>query len=177
MRVLRYIVLAIIFLIALIAIIGLFLPAKVVVERSIVINKSPEAVFQAVNSLDNFNTWSPWFEFDPDASFTIGETVSGVGSIISWEGNEKVYNGSFEIVESKPYSHIKTKFYFGKPDHPVFTTFSFEKNGSGTKTTWAFENDFGYNVFYRYFGFILDKTIAPSSEKGLSKLKLYLEKN
>lgn len=53
---------------------------------------------------------------------------------------------------------------------------SFKPVGNGTTVAWTFENDFGYNVFYRYFGLILEDMIAPDYEKGLSNLKTRLER-
>ena len=175
MRILRYMVLALLFLLLVVIIVGFFLPAKVHLERSTIINRDSGTVFKVINSLSNFNKWSPWYEYDTNAAYTLTGPESGVGSKLSWQGNEKIGKGSNEIIESKDDEYIKTKFYFGKSESPAFSKISLTNVDNGTKVTWALDNDFGYNVFYRYFGFVLEKMIAPEYEKGLSNLKAHLE--
>ena len=175
MRTLRYLVLAMLFLIVVVVTIGFFLPAKVQLHRTIEINRSPDVVFQVVNSLSHFNKWSPWFEKDVNASFELSGSPTGVGSKLSWQGNKGVGVGSNEIIESTLNSHIKTKLFFGKEEHPAYATISLKENKKSTLVTWSLENDFGNNIFYRYFGFVIEDMIAPDYEKGLLNLKLYVE--
>jgi effector-binding domain-containing protein len=175
MRTLRYIVLAFLFLLVVVVIVGFFLPAKVHLQRSIEINRKAPVVFNVINSLGNFNKWSPWYELDVSADYTVTGPISGVGSKLTWQGNDKVGKGSNEIIESKENTFIKTKFFFGKDDQPAFSTLTLSEKNQVTTVTWSFENDFGYNVFYRYFGLVLEDMIAPDYEKGLKKLKVYVE--
>ena len=175
MRILRYMVLALMFLLLVVVVVGFFLPAKVHLERSIIINQNPNNVFKVINSLSNFNKWSPWYEYDVNATYTLTGPESGTGSKLSWQGNNKIGKGSNEIIESIPNEYIRTKFYFGKSENPALSKISVTSAENGTKVTWAFENDFGYNVFYRYFGLVLEDMIAPDYERGLKKLKEYLE--
>lgn len=175
MRILRYMVLALLFLLLVVAVVGFFLPAKVNLERSTVINQDRDKIFKVLNSLTHFNKWSPWFEYDPNADYVLSGPESGVGSTLTWQGNDKIGTGSNEIIESKENEFIRMKFYFGKSESPAFSKVSVSKVENGTKVTWAFYNDFGYNVFYRYFGLVLEKMIAPDYEKGLKKLKEYIE--
>ncbi len=175
MRTLRYMVMALFAILLVVIIVGLFLPAKVHLERSIEISHDKQTVFKVINSLSNFNKWSPWYEYDVNASYVISGAKSGVGSKIEWSGNQKVGTGSNEIIKSIQDSSIKTKFFFGKNDSPAFSIISLKQKGNITTATWAFENDFGYNVFYRYFGLVLEDMIAPDYERGLKKLKEHVE--
>lgn len=175
MRTLRYLVLALFFLLLVIVVIGFFLPSKAYMQRSIEVNRSKETVFQVINSLSNFNEWSPWFEKDINANYILSGNKSGVGSKLSWQGNNEVGSGSNEIIGSKLNQSVKTELFFGKDDHPAYATLSLKENKESTIVTWSFENDFGYNVFFRYFGFVLEDMIAPDYEKGLSNLKKHVE--
>ena len=180
MRTLRYLVLALLFLILVVVVIGFFLPAKVQMQRSIEINRDKAVIFQVINSLNNFNKWSPWFQEDINAKYILSGAKEGVGSKLSWQGNNKVGKGSNEIIESELNAYVKTMFYFGKSDYPAYSTLTLEENTDSANTqttivTWTFENDFGYNIFYRYFGFVLEDMIAPAYEKGLSNLKTHVE--
>ncbi len=175
MKTLRYIVLALFFLILVAVVVGLFLPSKVHLERSIEINRDKATVFKVINALENFNKWSPWYELDINAEYIVSGPKSGVGSKLEWHGNESVGDGVNEIIESVENDHTKTKMFFGKSDAPAYSIMSLQQNGDKTKVTWAFENDFGMNVFYRYFGLVIEDMIAPDYEKGLQKLKTYVE--
>lgn len=176
MRTLRYMVLAVLFLLVVTVIIGFFLPSSVNLQRSTVINRDHQTVFQVVNSLANFNKWSPWYKLDPNAEYVLSGPNSGKGSKITWKGNNNVGEGSHEIIDSQPHESVKTTFYFGKPDHPVYSSVLVKPLDDGnTQVTWTFENDFGYNVFYRYFSLVLEESIAPVYEEGLANLKKYVE--
>lgn len=175
MRTLRYLVLALMFLLLVVVVIGFFLPSKVKMERSIEINRGEGTIFQVVNSLNNFNKWSPWFGKDTNAQYVLSGSSAGVGSKLAWQGNKNVGTGSNEIIESLQNESIKMRMFFGKDDQPAYATISLMPIGESTKVTWVFENDFGYNVFFRYFGLVLEDMIAPDYEKGLKNLKAYVE--
>ncbi|WP_377517691.1 hypothetical protein [Microbulbifer taiwanensis] len=38
-------------------------------ERSVTIAKPPQTVFPYVNNLRNFNSWSPWYQLDPNTKY------------------------------------------------------------------------------------------------------------
>ena len=166
---------ALMFLFVVVIIVGFFLPSKVRLERSIEINRNAPVVFNVINALNNFNKWSPWYKLDVNAEYVVTGPQSGVGSKITWQGNDKVGKGSNEIIESQENALIKTKFFFGKNEQPAYSTLSLSEKDHITTVTWAFENDFGYNVFYRYFGLVLEDMIAPDYEKGLKNLKAHVE--
>ncbi len=183
MRTLRYLVLALFFLLLVVVVIGFFLPSKVKMGRSIEISRDAATIFQVVNSLNNFNKWSPWFEKDINAKYVVSGSTTGVGSKLSWQGNINVGSGSNEIIASQLNQSIKMRMFFGKDDQPAYATISLkpnkennrENNNESIQVTWMFENDFGYNVFYRYFGLVLEDMIAPDYEKGLTNLKTHVE--
>ncbi|MCF6288272.1 MAG: SRPBCC family protein [Proteobacteria bacterium] len=175
MRTLRYMVLALLVVFVVIVVVGLLLPSKVHLERNIEIKRDKQTIFRVINSLDNFNQWSPWYDLDINAKYMLAGAESGVGATLSWEGNDKVGTGSTEIIESVQDSYIKTKMLFGKSDAPVYSKIALQQAGNTTKVTWSFENDFGYNIFFRYFGLVLEDMIAPDYERGLAKLKNYIE--
>ncbi len=175
MKTLRYIVLALFFLILVAVVVGFFLPSKVHLERSVQINRDKATIFKVINAFENFNKWSPWYDLDVNAEYIVSGPQSGVGSKLEWHGNSSVGDGTNEIIESVENDHTKTKMFFGKDDAPAYSIISLEQKGDKTKVTWAFENDFGMNVFYRYFGLVIEDMIAPDYEKGLNKLKIYVE--
>jgi carbon monoxide dehydrogenase subunit G len=54
-------------------------------------------------------------------------------------------------------------------------TFRLEPEGSATRVRWQFHTDFGWDLFGRYVGLMLDSMIGMSYEKGLNTLKARVE--
>ena len=65
MSILLYILLGALTFISLIALIGLFLPQQVKVERSIIIEAEPAIIFDEIADFENFVTWNTWTKKDP----------------------------------------------------------------------------------------------------------------
>ncbi len=155
------------------AAIGFILPNNIHVERSIVINAPQEDVFALVNSFQNFNKWSPWYEREPDANYSYEGPETGVGAITRWKG-EEVGAGSQEIVESHPHDSIRVVLDFedqGRAD----SYYLFETVDGGTKVIWGFDTEMGYNPVARYMGLMMDKWVGGDYEHGLANLKTLAE--
>jgi hypothetical protein len=71
--ILKKIVLALVVLIVLLAAVGMLLPRNVHVERSIVIDAPAATVFALLDGYKQFNKWSPWAVYDPNAKHVRGQ--------------------------------------------------------------------------------------------------------
>ena len=152
---------------------GLLLPATTHVERSVVIDRSPEQVFATLNSFERFSAWSPWAEYDPQARYTFEGPASGVGARMRWSGNRSVGSGSQEITTSEPHRRVVVALDFdGSQAHAAYLL---EPEGDGTRLTWAFDTEHGMNPFKRWLGLLFDRMIGADYEKGMRKLKSLLE--
>ena len=80
MKILKLIGISILVLALLIISVGLFLPSKVHIERSIVVNNTPDVPYNLINDLTKFNDWSPWYKIDTNAAYTYSELKTGVGA-------------------------------------------------------------------------------------------------
>ncbi len=154
---------------------GAFLtPQNAHVERSTLMAATPEEVFSVVNDLSRFNEWSPWAPKDPKAKYTMDGPPSGVGAKMSWT-SEPLGNGAQEIIESTPFSSVKTRLDIDDQG-PAHGTFTFAPAEGGTKVTWAFDSDLGMNPLMRYMGLMFDTWIGKDYEEGLANLKVLVEK-
>lgn len=160
---------------------GLFLPARVHVERSITIERPVTMMFELLNGYQHYEQYSPWVGRDPDAKFIVSGPESGVGARLSWMGDPQlVGSGWQEIVASMPYENISIKLDFdaqGVAD----TGFNLSARGAATEVTWYFDSDLteGVNLvdsfLARYFGLLFDRWVGGDYETGLAKLKTYAE--
>ncbi len=180
MRFLKTILIGIIGLGILVGIVGLFIPNVVRVEREILINASPERVFSQVNSLEQFNQWSPWADLDPDTQYTYSDPGAGVGAVMTWDSdNGNVGTGRMEIQESRDNEWVKSRLEFGWGS-PAEASFELslvdgDTGGTGgTRVVWGFYT-YLESTIEKYFGLKLDNWIEQAYDKGLQRLKTRVE--
>jgi effector-binding domain-containing protein/uncharacterized protein YndB with AHSA1/START domain len=174
-KVLKRILIGVGALVLLLLLIGLFLPATAHVERSTSIAAPAETVFDLVSNLRRFNEWSPWFEIDPATEFVYSGPEQGVGARLQWSSQSpELGSGAQEIVVSEPPSRVRMRIEF-EDETRAHSELRLAPGGTGTQVTWAFEADFGRNLFGRYFGLYLDRALGPYYERGLGNLKVVAE--
>jgi len=160
-------------IIVILLVVGLALPSKQHVERSVVINAPPEAVFDLVNNLETFLTYSPFT--DPTMKIEWGSKRVGLGASYSWKG-EKSGEGTMTIVESRRPEYVSNNLDF-KKGGLAKGYFRLEKTDVGTRVTWGFDGDSGMDIPRRYLGFfMMDKFLGKLFEQGLASMKEIAEK-
>ncbi|QSE83477.1 SRPBCC family protein [Rhodococcus koreensis] len=150
--------------------------AEFLVERSTVIDASPDVVQPLLDDFRKWQSWSPWEDVDPDLKRTYSGPDSGVGASYAWEGNRKAGSGQMVITESVPGSKVVLDLTFLKPFKAEnVTTFLLEPNGAGTTVRWQMTGK--NNFFFRIVGvvFPMDKMVGKDFEKGLAQLKAAAE--
>jgi len=169
MKTLKIIGIIILIIIILFLVIGIFLPSKVVVEESITINQKPNVVFKQVNKLKNRDVWSAYKEFDTASIITFEGPDLGVGAKYIWTGGIKG-DGSLTIIESVPYSKIRSSFDFSEKGGAE-EIWTFEEAGDGAKVTWQTTIiDLQY-PFGRWAALFINGMMKPIQKKGLENLQ------
>jgi len=172
MKILKRIIFILLGIVALLAVIGYFMPAQVHVERSVKMHQHVPVVFNYVNDLHNWNSWSPWYEKDPKAKIEYSGPQSGTGSTMHWESDvREVGKGRMQIVQSNPDSVVGLDLYFMSEETPTRADFRMNEAGDSTIVTWSLAFDAGMNPFKRLMGKFMDGMVGPDFEKGLAKLK------
>jgi len=146
------------------------------VERSVLIEAPPAAIFPYIDDFRAWADWSPYEKMDPDLAKTYSGSQRGQGAAYAWVGR-KAGSGSMEIVRSDPPSKVVIKLDFTKPMTAHNTAeFTLEPQGSGTKVTWAM---FGPNTLLsKVMGLFMsmDRLVGPQFEEGLANLKRLAER-
>jgi effector-binding domain-containing protein len=160
-------------LLALLLVIALFLPDKKVLSTSIIINSYPRPIYGMVNSLKNWDKWSPFNEMDPAMTSVFTGPDYGVGAKQTWK-SKKNGNGSMTILEAIFEKKVVLDLdldYGGKDS----TLFLLERVPEGTKVTWETRiSKAGYplgRLMWLVAGGMMDKTF----HKGLENLKNEIE--
>lgn len=162
-------------LLILFALIGLLLPSSTAVERVIVIDAPADKVFPHLNSMRAFHAWSPWTAIDTQTVFEFEGPEQGIGSRMTWfSGDQRVGQGSQEITASIPDREVETALQFGDKGSGT-ATFLLEPQGDATEVRWRFSTEFGWDLFGRYIGLMMDSMIGTQYDKGLRDLKALIE--
>jgi uncharacterized protein YndB with AHSA1/START domain len=149
-----------------------FQPADFRVARSTTIAAPPAMVFEQVNTLKNWEAWSPWAKRDPKMKLTDGGPAAGVGATYAWAGNSEVGEGRLTITESQPHERIAIRLEFAKPFAATNTSeFLLKPEGAETHLTWSLagQNDFLGKCFGLLMNF--DKMIGRDYEQGFENLR------
>jgi uncharacterized protein YndB with AHSA1/START domain len=147
-------------------------PSTYKVERSLVVDAPPAAVFQRVVDFRKWEGWSPWAKLDPSMKVDFAGPESGVGAIYHWKGNDKVGEGRMTITGATADRQIQVKLEFLKPwAQTSLTQFTFAPEPDGTKVTWSMtgQHDFIGKLFSVFMD--MDGMVGPDFEKGLKALK------
>ena len=159
-------------LLILLVVIGLALPAKVTVEREVLIAATPEKIFSQIDNLKNFHAWSPWSGGSPGTRYSFDGPESGVGARMTWS-NEQAEgdHGSMEITRSVALQTVEMQLNFGGKGQGIATFELQPQHVKNTRVKWRFQTDFGWDLFGRYIGLMFDSMIGASYERGLQTLK------
>jgi hypothetical protein len=157
--------------VAVLALVGLFLPSSAHLERSITIEVPPATVFGLLNGFEWAHEWSPWRSFDPDARYALEGPAAGVGARVTWVSDHpRLGSGSEQITQSHPDSLVTSTLDLGGTVAAA-SSFSLEAAPGGTRLTWRLETDLGDNLVARYFGLGFDRMLGPDCERGLASLR------
>lgn len=178
MKILKFILLGIAAIIAIILISALFIKKEFSLERSVVINQPKDSVFAYLKSLKSQNEWSTWGRKDPNMKTEYIGTDGTVGFISKWEGNKDVGKGEQEIKKIIEGEEIENELRFKTPMESVAKAIFYTKAESdqSTKVTWRLEGTSNYPMnFLSLFNF-MEKMVGKDFEEGLANLKEKMEK-
>ncbi len=151
--------------------IGLLLPRKVNVERRIMLKASVHDIFVQVNTLKNWEKWSPWLQLDTNMLLSFSGPASGVGSRYTWFSQDKnIGNGYIFIHSSVPDESVQVLMDFGKNGRSN-GEFHFIQVKDSIEVIWNIETDLGMNPLTRWFGLFSDRMVGPDLVKGLLNLE------
>ncbi len=152
---------------------GVFLPSSGLVERQIAVDAHRATVFALVNDFHQINKWSNQLAADPNVRIDISGPARGVGASMTWTGNI-IGNGIQTITESNCPDTV-TIAMRQEDIGDIDTSFQLTESDHGTTVIWRYENDFGLNIFGRYYGLLLDGIVGAEYEAGLENLKAMAE--
>lgn len=158
---------------AILFIVSLFFPRTYLIKKSVTVNKPVQATFNYLNSIKNWNDWSPWnSDLDSTLTFFYSQKDSGTGAVQYFRGNQ-IGMGSFRITNSQPNQLLAYSFklHFNEADFISGATFYFEPTADNTLLSWVDSGDVGYNPLHRFMLPSKIKSTEAAFEEGLKNIK------
>lgn len=169
MKALKIVIIILVVIIGIILIPPLFMSSELNIERSKVLTAQPEAIWDQVNCLENWEHWDMWHQ-DTNMTGYYEGPACGVGAKNIWTYKNTDDGGSQTITESKEYEYLKTFLDFQKMGTAESEMF-LEKTGDGTKVTWTLVSE-APNLIMRWVNVLM---VAPgvkkSYDEGLANLE------
>lgn len=142
---------------------------KLTVEKSILIDGSPEEVFRVISNFERWRSWNPWLVTEPEARVEI----SPGGKAYTWKG-KRTGEGSLRIISETAPSAVSLDLVFLLPHKlKAEVAFRISREVDGSRVVWSMD---GSLPFLRFF---LKPTIinliGMDFERGLSMLKDFVE--
>jgi uncharacterized protein YndB with AHSA1/START domain len=179
MKILKFILIGLAGIVALILIVAAFAKKDYAVVREITINKPKQEVFNYVKFLKNQDNYSKWAMMDPGMKKEYKGTDGTVGFVSAWDSKEdNVGAGEQEIKKITDSERIDMELRFKRPfeatDNAYMTTEAVDSNQ--TKVKWGFEGKMKYPMNVMLLCMDMDKMLGKDLDTGLSNLKNILEK-
>lgn len=164
-------------LIGLPLIIALFAPKDFSVERSIVIDRPTDEVFDYIRFLKNQDNYSKWATMDPDMTREFRGTDGTVGFVSAWSGNEDVGRGEQEITAIYEGERIEFALRFFEPFESKADVWLITEaiTDDQTRVKWGFDSRMPWPLNLMLIFMDLDEAIGADYEYGLENLKRILE--
>lgn len=175
MKLIQKLLIAVVVVILLVIGIAFFLPQTWSVERSTVINATPEKIHVFVENLPKWQEWTDWTtESDPSIKYTYEGPETGVGATQRWT-SDRMGKGMLRITRSDPKKGIAYELFFNDEAIPTIGEIRYEPAASQTNVIWKDNGNLGGNPLNRYFGIVIEYMLGKQFESGLAKLKEKVE--
>ena len=176
MRIVKRILLFIVFIVAVALIAALFVSKEFQVERSVLIEKPADSVFAYVKYLKNQNDFSKWAQMDPAMRKEFRGTDAQPGFVSAWDSDNSNVGKGEQTIRSidEPARRIDFTIHFIKPmESNANATMVAEPKGAGTEVRWKFETHMPWPM--NLMGLFMKGAVGNDLQTGLNNLKTRLE--
>ncbi len=180
MKILKFLAILLVVIIAIPMLIALFVPKNYSVERQVTINKPKDQVFEYARYLRNQDEFSKWAQMDPNMEKYYSGNDGKVGFISGWKSeNDEVGSGEQEILAIQDGERIDYALRFFEPFESEDNAYmAFEAQSSDeTRVAWGFDGSMAYPMNLMLLFMDMEELIGNDFEQGLQKMKEILESN
>lgn len=179
MKILKWIFLVILVLVAIPLLLALFVKKDYSLEREIVINRPSMEVYNYIKLLKNQDEYSKWAKMDPNMKKDYEGIDGTVGFTSKWDSEDgNVGKGEQEIVKMNEGKRIDYQIRFIKPFASVAPSYLITEpvGENQTKVKWGFSGSMPYPMNFMRVFMDIPGMIGNDLDTGLANLKKKLEK-
>jgi uncharacterized protein YndB with AHSA1/START domain len=154
---------------------GLLISPKFHIERSVVVNASPDKPYALVVEPRRWKEWTVWNQRDPAMKIEYFGAPSGAGAGWAWKSASEG-DGKMTLTAAEPGKQVAYDLYFPEMDSTSTGALRFAPEGGATRVTWTMDGDMGKNPIGRWFGLMMDSMVGKDFDAGLANLKSLAEK-
>ena len=147
------------------------------VYQTQMIKAPPEAIYNQLVTVKNWENWSYWKTLDGKMVTTYNDIASGVGASYSWKSEKKsVGSGSLTIVRVEPNQYVQCNLSFdGHPD--AMAEYILKPAPGGTELTSAM-NSPTKSIFDKLMSRLVGKPMMHKAFKASAEsMEAYLQNN
>ncbi|MGB4843267.1 MAG: hypothetical protein WBP16_02245 [Ferruginibacter sp.] len=157
-----------------ITLLSLFIPSKLMVTRSVVINANTDKVFNEISNLQNWKHWQPVFIHD-SANIRFETDASGMSNSCTWESKGK----QNKIIITGKKDNVITTSLIREGENDVLNSIKLlPLSGSNqVQTEWNVLIRLKWYPWEKFYGIFIEKVSGQGYEDALNSLKAYVENN
>ena len=143
------------------------------VEKSIIVEKPPELLFEVIGDFSIWPKWSPWLCMEPDCTYATAGDAGKTGHRQEWSG-KIIGAGNMTIVASRQDESLDYALEFLKPwKSRASVQFRLSAKGDRTEVTWRMQS--ALPVFLFFMKKNMEASLGGDFERGLAMLKELVE--
>lgn len=151
------------------AVIGSLLPHGYSIEASREIKASPEQVYQQIESLPDWKSWSQW---NPDTIESLTIEYGADGKSQRW--TDVRGEGKLWFIDQQANQRIDYRMRFANfPE--MASSIALDSDGENTRVTWSSEGVLPSGPFYGFFRHIFVDGMTTQYEQSLDRLRAVIE--
>lgn len=160
------------------ALVGLYLPSGVSVERRLMIAAPAATVFPLLGDPPALTRWAPWSTPGADVRYAFEGPANGPGAGLHWEGGAfPLSEGSATFTQVEPERRVELRLHLpllGKVHSAL--ELAAAPGAGGTEVSWRLYDDVGFNLPRRLLWLLVDPAMGPQLERGLDNLRVLAER-
>lgn len=172
----RFAVLLILLVIALVVGLGYYEPNDVTVTRKVVVQAPANAVYERILHFGEWEKWCTLFNADTAVKITIAGEDTQPGSMLQWKGDDGATGSGYIKNTATAPNKLSYEFKLEQPGEMDADGYIGAKDsGEYAVVTWTFHKHFSFPANASLVLWDLDKYMGGELEKALNSLKTYME--
>ena len=180
MKALKFIVITLASIIAIVLIAAIFVNGEYAVEQEVTINRPKAEVFDYLKYLRNQDEFSKWASMDPNMKKDFRGTDGTVGFVSAWDsGSDEVGKGEQEIIGIVEGERIDYELRFLEPFESTDKAYIITESAGMSQTTvkWGINGKMPYPMNLMLLFMDMEEMLGADLSEGLNNLKVKLESN